>query len=65
MRSESNNVFEYKIPPETDKFGDMLEELTVNKKPLRIENMGLSLTTMEQVFLRYNSLFIAFKILLK
>ncbi|CAL4125829.1 unnamed protein product, partial [Meganyctiphanes norvegica] len=42
----------YKLPSETSLFGPMLDSLTQQKNDLGIKHLGLSLTSMEQVFLK-------------
>ena len=45
----------YNIPSDTSKFAELLEHLHRRKEYLKIDYVGLSITTMEQVFLRYVS----------
>lgn len=41
----------FKLPPDTSSFASLLEALTHRKQELGVRHVGLSLTTMERVFL--------------
>ncbi|XP_064105712.1 phospholipid-transporting ATPase ABCA1-like [Macrobrachium nipponense] len=55
LRSSIRGEITFQLPPRTDVFTSLLDDLTSRKKELGIQHLGLSLTTMEQVFLRASS----------
>lgn len=52
LRSAQGGEMTFKLPPSTTHFASLLETLTKQKAQLGIRHVGLSLTSMEQVFLR-------------
>ncbi|XP_068232553.1 LOW QUALITY PROTEIN: phospholipid-transporting ATPase ABCA3-like [Palaemon carinicauda] len=52
LRSAARGEIVFQLPPKTEVFPALLESLTSRKEELGILHVGLSLTTMEQVFLR-------------
>lgn len=55
LRSAVRGEITFQLPPKTEVFTSLLDDLTSRKKELGIQHLGLSLTTMEQVFLRASS----------
>lgn len=43
----------FKLPPDTSLFAPLVDSLSRRKEELKLKHFGLSLTTMEQVFLGY------------
>lgn len=57
--SETDKEIVYKLPlAETNKFANLFKELEERKQHLGIANMGVTCTTMEQVFLKYVTVFL-------
>ncbi|KAK4327951.1 hypothetical protein Pmani_001612 [Petrolisthes manimaculis] len=52
LKSQRGGEVSYKLPPTTSHFASLLTSLTTHKEEFGISHVGLSLTTMEQVFLR-------------
>ena len=53
LKSYNNGVFLFNLPTEySSKFAEMFAVLEVNKTNWRIDGFGLSLTTLEDVFLK-------------
>ncbi|KAK4327949.1 hypothetical protein Pmani_001610 [Petrolisthes manimaculis] len=52
LRSAQGGEVTFKLPPTTAQFAPLLDTLTKQKDQLGIRHVGLSLTSMEQVFLR-------------
>ncbi|XP_063592166.1 phospholipid-transporting ATPase ABCA3-like [Penaeus indicus] len=52
LRSSQGGEVTFKLPPVTASFAPLLDSLTEQKEKLGIRHLGLSLTSMEQVFLR-------------
>lgn len=53
LRSSQGGEVTFKLPPMTASFAPLLDSLTEQKEKMGIRHLGLSLTSMEQVFLRY------------
>ena len=55
VKSNASGEMIFFLPPKDRKmFGELFEALEKNKTTMDIENFGLSITTMEDVFLRYH-----------
>ena len=52
LKSSQGGEMAFKLPPKTASFAPLLDELTTRKIELGVRHLGLSLTSMEQVFLR-------------
>lgn len=52
LRSSQGGEVTFKLPPMTASFAPLLDSLTEQKEKMGIRHLGLSLTSMEQVFLR-------------
>ncbi|XP_042235284.1 phospholipid-transporting ATPase ABCA3-like [Homarus americanus] len=56
LRSAQGGEVTFKLPPNTAQFAPLLDALSRRKEELDIRHLGLSLTSMEQVFLRVGEL---------
>nr|XP_053628635.1 phospholipid-transporting ATPase ABCA3-like [Cherax quadricarinatus] len=52
LRSAQGSEVTFKLPPTTAQYAQLLDALTSRKEQLGIRHLGLSLTSMDQVFLR-------------
>lgn len=53
LTSSQGGEVTFKLPPDTSLFAPLVNSLTHRKEELGLRHFGLSLTTMEQVFLGY------------
>lgn len=52
LHTSQGGELTFKLPPTTSLFAPLLEDLTTRKEELGVKHVGLSLTTMERVFIR-------------
>lgn len=58
LNEDLNSEVSFVLPAEqTSKFSELFETLEENKESLRIDNIGISISTLEDVFLKYLSFF--------
>ena len=61
IKSHASGELIFSLPDsERSSFGDLFKALEKQKNELDISNLGLSITTMEDVFLRYAILYLPF-----